>query len=404
MDDYSIDTIIRGKNLTCAVLVDYLTEPIKKGILSIYDESIKLCDESDESEKYLMTFQTFLSRIPKWNPNIIENEKNRIIEHSSCNHLEDLVTCVHIAQLKALSSIRVGTKQKKIDINIPSLDKFIHNIYINIARKIYKNIYLYEKNIPPLQKQKNNREIEIIITECILFSIRESIPIEHLLKAFISSTEEEEIITTKQKIDDKKHVDDNKKHVDDDKDQDVNKPDDNKPVNDDNKPVNDDNKPVNYDNKPVNDDNKPRDDNKSVDDNNKPIRDDNKSVKDDDNKSLDSDNNSVDNVIKLQVNDSDKKDIAPTKIDNNTEQTLTFSNLDNELTSTGKENIVRKPKTIERLDEIEKENLIKEQNERENDDDDDDDKIKIGELINEPLNNSNNSLNIESINLDIEEL
>ena len=381
MDDYSIDTIIRGKNLTCAVLVDYLTEPIKKGILSIYDESVKLCDESDESEKYLMTFQTFLSRIPKWNPNIIENEKNRIIEHSSCNHLEDLVTCVHIAQLKALSSIRVGTKQKKIDINIPSLDKFIHNIYINIARKIYKNIYLYEKNIPPLQKQKNNREIEIIITECILFSIRESIPIEHLLKAFISSTEEEEIITTKQKIDDKKHVDDNKNHVDNDKDQDVNKPDDNKPVND--------------DNKPVNDDNKPRDDNKSVSDDNKPR---------DDNKSIDSDNNSVDNVIKLQVNDSDKKDIAPTKIDNNTEQTLTFSNLDNELTSTGKENIVRKPKTIERLDEIEKENLIKEQNERENDDDDDD-KIKIGELINEPLNNNNNnSLNIESINLDIEEL
>ena len=57
MDDYSIDTIIRGKNLTCAVLVDYLTEPIKKGILSIYDESVKLCDESDEPEKYLMTFQ-----------------------------------------------------------------------------------------------------------------------------------------------------------------------------------------------------------------------------------------------------------------------------------------------------------------------------------------------------------
>ena len=69
MDDYSIDTIIRGKNLTCAILVDYLTEPIKLGILSIYNESVKLCDELDEPEKYLMTFQTFLSRIPKWNSN-----------------------------------------------------------------------------------------------------------------------------------------------------------------------------------------------------------------------------------------------------------------------------------------------------------------------------------------------
>ena len=45
--------------------------------------------------------------------NIIEEEKKRIIENSGCGYLEDLITCVHIIQLKALTCVRVGQKQKK---------------------------------------------------------------------------------------------------------------------------------------------------------------------------------------------------------------------------------------------------------------------------------------------------
>jgi glycosyltransferase involved in cell wall biosynthesis len=47
-------------------------------------------------------------------------------------------------QLKLLTAMRVGQKQKKININIPKLDDFIHKIYVHVARKIYKNVYLFE--------------------------------------------------------------------------------------------------------------------------------------------------------------------------------------------------------------------------------------------------------------------
>ena len=141
-----------------------------------------------------MTFQNFISRIPKWNSTIIENEKKRIIEKSGCSYLEDLIVCTHIIQLKLLTAMRVGQKQKKIDINIPKLDDFIHKVYINVARKIYKNVYLFEIINNPLQTQKNNRELEIIIQECILNTIRESIPVEAILKAYMDETIEEEII------------------------------------------------------------------------------------------------------------------------------------------------------------------------------------------------------------------
>ena len=71
---------------------------------------------------------------------------------------------------KILTCVRVGHKQKPIEIDIPSLNKFIHRVYINVARRLYSNVYLFEKNILPLQIQKHNREIEMIIKECILNS------------------------------------------------------------------------------------------------------------------------------------------------------------------------------------------------------------------------------------------
>ena len=194
MDDFSVSTLYESKNEWGGRLITILTPLIIDGYKSIFEESIKLCKENNELDKYLMTFQNLISRVPRWNPTIIENEKKRICEKSGCSYLEDLVTCVHIIQLKTLTAMRVGQKQKKININIPKLDDFIHKVYINAARKLYKNVYLFELNIPPLQTQKHNRELEIIIQECILNTLRESIPVESILMAYMDETIEEDVL------------------------------------------------------------------------------------------------------------------------------------------------------------------------------------------------------------------
>ena len=196
MDDFVISNLNESRNEWCSRLVSIFTPLVVEGIRSIFNESWKICVENDEANKYLMTFQNLLSRIPKWNNVIVEEERKRIVERSGCNYLEDLITCVHIIQLKVLTCIRVGNKQKKIDISIPKLDVFIHKIYINVARSVYKNVYLFEKNISPLQYQKNNRELEQIVQESILTAIRESIPTEAIIRAYMdeSTEQEEEVI------------------------------------------------------------------------------------------------------------------------------------------------------------------------------------------------------------------
>lgn len=200
MDDFNIISLNEGRNEWCVRLINILTPCIIHGFKSIFSTAVQMCRDGNEKDKYMMTFQNLLTRIPTWTDNILEEEQINIVKISKCNYLEELITCVHIIQMKVLSAIRVSSKQKKIDINIPKLSNFIHKVYINAARKIYTNVYLFKLNDPPLQTQKNERDLEIIIQECILNTIRESIPIEELLRAYMSETSEDVLEEYKEEV------------------------------------------------------------------------------------------------------------------------------------------------------------------------------------------------------------
>lgn len=208
MDDFTVASLQESKNEWCARLINILTPLIIEGFNSIYKESDKLCRENNEEDKVLMTFQNFITRVPKWNSTIIKTECERIISRSNCNYIEDLISCVHIIQLKVLTCVRVGNKQKKIDINIPKFEDFIHNCYVHSARKIYSNVYLFDTKVHSLQVQKHKREAEIIIQEAILNAIRDSLPIEDILRNYMDETIEEDVVETveEEKIESKEPI------------------------------------------------------------------------------------------------------------------------------------------------------------------------------------------------------
>ena len=193
MEDYNSNLLNDSKNEWSIRLMNILCGHVIDGFRSIFNESLEVCEQNDEAEKYLMTFQNFLSRIPKWNQIMIEKECTRIKECSKCSYLEDLITCVHVIQLKILSCVRTSNQVKKIDIDIPDFNLFLHNVYINIARKLYSNIFLFQVDATPLEQQKNNREFEIIVQTCIMNTIRDNIPIDHLLKQYMDETQEEDV-------------------------------------------------------------------------------------------------------------------------------------------------------------------------------------------------------------------
>lgn len=188
MEDYSL-----SRSEYSNLLISKLAPCVYQGLESMFSDTLKMCQENDEEEKYLMTMQNMLSRVPKWNTSIIDSEVERIKKESNCSYIGDLLTCVHVTHMKLLTSVRVGQKKKKMDISIPKLDIFIHDVYTVSARQLYKNVYLFDIDVMPIEKQKYRREIETIIQDSILEVIRKNMPIESILKAYLDETTEHEV-------------------------------------------------------------------------------------------------------------------------------------------------------------------------------------------------------------------
>jgi hypothetical protein len=194
MNDFDSASLFECKNEWCARLVTVMTPSIVRCFKYIMTEAIELCKKTHELSKYAMTFQNLLSRVPKWNEAVILAETNKIVEESKCGYLEDLITCVHLVQLKLLTAIRVGQKQKKLSIHIPSLTKFVAQVYIQVSRQLYKQVYLMEVNVSPFTRQKHMHELELLIQKCILTTIRDSMPIETILRAYMDESTEDDIV------------------------------------------------------------------------------------------------------------------------------------------------------------------------------------------------------------------
>ncbi len=346
MDDYNLSSLEESKNEWCSRLVSILTSSVIIGIMSIYKEALRMCDENDQEDKYLMTFQNLLSRVPEWNPTIVETERKRIEHESRCKYLEDLVTCVHIIQLKALTCIRVGQKQKKIDLDIPSIDKFIHKVYINTARKLYTNSYLFEKNIPPLEIQKNNYQLERLIKESILMTIRDNIPIEEILRVYMDETDEQNIEVTQQEVitEKSKEEQETKELQTESKDEDNN----------------------------TDETSIKKEVQKELEQEKDPLSDTLKTFIE---KEADNINLEI-NAIKEDKSLENKFEVAN---ENDNSNKLNFSDIDTAITDNGEVENIEAPKTIERLNQISMENAEKRKQEEE---EDDDEKIEFGEDAN----------------------
>lgn len=375
MDDYNVNVLSEAKSEYSSRLVSILTPLMIEGIKSIFNEAYNLCLENEENEKYLMTFQNFLSRVPKWNTNIIEEETQRIIKKSKCNYLEDLLTCVHITQLKILTSIRVSQKQKKVDIDIPKLNTFVHKCYISYARKLYSNVYLFEKNILPLVKQKNMREAEVLCHECILQVIRDNMPVESILRAYIDETVDEEIIEeTIEKIPTQEELNkiekENKEKENNEK---ANILKTNNIATIDKPELKKQEAIETMENKTAI---KPDETNSEQSNIELKIKEQNTKLKIDTDKLLKSDENKEKIIETLITNEKLKKTDTSNEIKSTDTNRLSFNDSDHVLDmGTNKENIVQAPKNIERLEEISK--IQNEKRKAEEAEDDEEDKLTI---------------------------
>jgi hypothetical protein len=165
-------------------LINALTPLIYEGISSIYDDA-----KTNSPNEELKLFQSLLRKIPTWNDHLIEQETNRIVKQSSKGDIiEDLIKAVIKSNIMILTNTPPDKKDNiKIKHDITTA-KFIHNSYIEVARNIFQNPYLFYHKYNSFELKKNQRESNEIIKKSIEQSIRKLLPMNIILQNYLGSS------------------------------------------------------------------------------------------------------------------------------------------------------------------------------------------------------------------------
>jgi hypothetical protein len=191
MEDYNITVLVDAKEQYTKQLISILKTCIYQGIKSIYMDAKDICHQDNTPDNVLMIFQDLLSRIPKWSQDIINKEFERISNTSKCDYIDDLLKVVYVSHIKILTIIHSAQKNKKLSLKIPSGSHFIHLCYIECAREFWKDPYLFSDRGSKFEQQKNMRDSENMIAECINETIRKQLPIRNILKDFLNEPDED---------------------------------------------------------------------------------------------------------------------------------------------------------------------------------------------------------------------
>jgi hypothetical protein len=172
---------------------EYTTQ-LTRAIVPVFHRFFMGClnqaaEEEPQAKRQLWKFQEILSQVPEWNVDKVGRETAKIQSEIQCDFLEELVTAVFIAHTKILTAIRIGNKNKRVQITIPKLDHFLHRALSESARLLWSSAYLFHNDLPPIEKQKNHRQIEQLLHEGIAQAIRGLLPVKNILKEYLAEPE-----------------------------------------------------------------------------------------------------------------------------------------------------------------------------------------------------------------------
>lgn len=179
--------LVETKKEYTVQLINILSPHIFEGIGSIYNQAKKI----SKSDNVLKNFQMFLSKIPKWDDESINIETDRIKKKIKISvSIDDLLKATIKANIIILTHIPFSQNNPEINSDFYeniSINELIHKIYIESARDLWNNPYLFYHNYPHFELKKNQRDSMILIRRCIEEAIRKIIPLNFILKKYLGN-------------------------------------------------------------------------------------------------------------------------------------------------------------------------------------------------------------------------
>lgn len=185
-------TLVAARELYNEQMVNALTPALIQHINTMEHEA----RENSTPKTFLKAIQELCRQIPQWNQHILDNEVKRILRQTEPGFLDDLLPAIFVSNAQILSSVSLHGNANKINLKIPKLAMFIHTVYIELARKLFKQVYLFCDNVPQTQKQMNKHIIEQLAKDSVSLAVAKLLPVHDIIKACVLSDAPEDEVSS----------------------------------------------------------------------------------------------------------------------------------------------------------------------------------------------------------------
>ena len=185
--DHTITLLLDAKTEYHKQLISQLRTPIYKIMKDIYNQSETICQQDNTPENVLMIFQDHLARIPQWDKARRNKEYAELLKQTKCDWLNELIKFTYITHVKILTIVNKARAGVKLSLAVPSGSSFYQSVCVEVARELWKSPFLFSTMVSKYEYQKNQREVEKIIAECVDESIRKQIPMKAILQDYLDS-------------------------------------------------------------------------------------------------------------------------------------------------------------------------------------------------------------------------
>jgi hypothetical protein len=174
-----LNVLVEAKKEYMSQLCKLLSQSMIQAFHDMYREA----DKMSKGKKVLLQFQKLLKEVPNWNDHIVKTNMDNAC--NSCSWFSDLLAAVFVSYVKILSSVRLKSESKKISIKLPANSLFIHTCYINAAKDLYKDPYVFHDEISEFER---DLKLTSRFTTAIELTIQELLPVQHILSTYMSQT------------------------------------------------------------------------------------------------------------------------------------------------------------------------------------------------------------------------
>ena len=187
MEDGNVNVMVEAKKEYTAQLCNIMCPFMIETFIATYNEA----ENISKGKKVLLQFQRLLKEVPNWNNHMIAEHNDRM--NNNCSWFNDLLAAVFVSNVKILSSVRLRAQHAKISVKLPTNERFIHACYINAAKDLYKDPYAFADDNDDLDEILTKKFVIVIVN-----TIQEMIPVQEILKTYISQDQAVEQVDVEQ--------------------------------------------------------------------------------------------------------------------------------------------------------------------------------------------------------------